>query len=461
MSDPGSPLLELNYDRGSLVLQGGFPAGGGGWPEYLNRDERIGGWRCLALHYRALITWLTRSGLAFRDQARQYGELPLNASGFPEPFPHQSEALAVWRKAHWGMIELPTGAGKTQLALLAMAAIARDTLILVPTLDLMAQWSNVLESFLGVQPGMIGGGRHDLRPVTVSTYASAYRKGEHFGHRFGLAIFDECHHLGGEGFAHIAEILIAPYRIGLSATVERPDNRHRLLDSLIGPVVYRRSINELSGRYLADYRTEIIEADLTPQEREEYEACRRVYLDFAHSRNLAPSSGDGWRRFVFAAARSQEGREALEAYRRQRRIALTPASKLGILRDLLLRHRAERVLIFTNDNRTAYEIAQGFLLPIITHQTRISERRTILENFKDGHWPFLVTSRVLNEGVDVPTVNVAVVVSGTASVREHVQRLGRILRRAPGKEAVLYEILSSTPGERSVSRRRREHDAYR
>ena len=200
---------------------------------------------------------------------------------------------------------------------------------------------------------------------------------------------------------------------------------------------------------------------LNAAEQEEYEACRRVYLDFAHERGLTPKSSEGWRRFIFAAGRSPEGRAALDAYRRQRRIALAPAGKFVTLRDLLFRHRHERVLIFTNDNRTAYDIAEGFLLPIITHQTRIAERRVILDNFKGDRWPFLVTSRVLNEGVDVPTVNVAVVVSGTSSVREHVQRLGRILRKAPGKEAVLYEILSSTPGERGVSRRRREHDAYR
>jgi superfamily II DNA or RNA helicase len=119
------------------------------------------------------------------------------------------------------------------------------------------------------------------------------------------------------------------------------------------------------------------------------------------------------------------------------------------------------VLIFTNDNRTAYEVSRRFLLPIITHQTRTAERRAILENFRNGIWPYLVTSRVLNEGVDVPAANIAVILSGTASVREHVQRLGRILRKAPGKEAVLYEVLSRTTGETYVSQRRRQHDAYR
>jgi superfamily II DNA or RNA helicase len=73
----------------------------------------------------------------------------------------------------------------------------------------------------------------------------------------------------------------------------------------------------------------------------------------------------------------------------------------------------------------------------------------------------VVTSRVLNEGVDVPAANVAVVLGGSGSVREHVQRLGRILRPAEGKRALLYEVLSAGTSETSISERRRDHEAYR
>ncbi len=119
------------------------------------------------------------------------------------------------------------------------------------------------------------------------------------------------------------------------------------------------------------------------------------------------------------------------------------------------------MLIFTNDNRTAYQVSTRFLLPLITHQTRVAERRAILANFAGGRWPALVTSKVLNEGVDVPAAGVAVILSGNASVREHVQRLGRILRRDGDKEAVLYEVLTRGTMEEGTSQRRRRHDAYR
>ncbi|MEO1235123.1 MAG: helicase-related protein, partial [Myxococcota bacterium] len=82
------------------------------------------------------------------------------------------------------------------------------------------------------------------------------------------------------------------------------------------------------------------------------------------------------------------------------------------------------------------------------------------EGFADGSLRVLVTAKVLNEGVDVPEARVGVVLSGSGSVREHVQRLGRILRRREGKRAVLYEVVSDVAAESGISERRRQHEAY-
>ncbi|NQZ67176.1 MAG: ATP-dependent helicase, partial [Lentisphaeria bacterium] len=81
--------------------------------------------------------------------------------------------------------------------------------------------------------------------------------------------------------------------------------------------------------------------------------------------------------------------------------------------------------------------------------------------FRDGSLPCIVTSRVLNEGIDVPEASVGIIVSGTGSVREHVQRLGRILRPQSGKQAQLYELISAGTGEYYTSERRRQHNAYK
>lgn len=199
---------------------------------------------------------------------------------------------------------------------------------------------------------------------------------------------------------------------------------------------------------------------MVAEERAVYEAAYAEYREFLESHRLSVGTADGWKRFVVLSAQSSAGRRAMLAYQRYRRVALGTAAKLRVLEDLLKRHPRDRVLIFTNDNETAYAISQEFLVPAITHQTRTRERKAILEGFNRGDYLTVVTSKVLNEGVNIPEANVAVVLSGSGSIREHVQRLGRILRRREGKQAVLYEVVSRNTVEDQISRRRRRHEAY-
>ena len=150
------------------------------------------------------------------------------------------------------------------------------------------------------------------------------------------------------------------------------------------------------------------------------------------------------------------------AFLNQRRITRAGEAKLELLKDILRNHSGEKILIFTADNDSAYEIGRRFILPVITHHTKSAERKEFLDRFRDGSYPVLVTSKVLNEGVDVPSAAVGVVFSGSGSVREHVQRLGRILRPSPGKpQAMLYELVSAGTSEEYTSGKRREHRAYR
>jgi superfamily II DNA or RNA helicase len=359
------------------------------------------------------------------------------------------------------VVVLPTGAGKSYVACLAIHRTQRSTLVVVPTLDLVSQWFGVLSSTFGCEVGIVGGGYHEVRDLCVTTYDSAFLQAERMGNRFGLVVYDECHHLPGESYAFAARANIAPFRLGLTATLERPDGRHALLDRLIGPVAYRKEITELSGRYLADYDVVSLRVELTAEERQQYDQERQLYVGFVRSRGIDMGDPMGWSRFVMESARSTEGRRAFRAWRRHKELALAASAKMTLLDRLLHQHRQQRVIVFTQDNATAYQIARRFLVPIITHHTRPKERSAILSGLRDGSYGAVVTSKVLNEGVDVPEANVAVVLSGSGSVREHVQRLGRILRHAEGKRAVLYEVVSAATSEESVSRRRKEHGAYR
>lgn len=445
----------LTFDRGTLILHP--PPRGRAWLEFVTWDDRVERFRMPASAYREFILAVGAEGIEVRDRARAFERLELDLAITMTPFPHQREALGSWiESGRRGVVVLPTGSGKTHLAQLAMAVTPRSTLVVVPTLDLLHQWyANLEASFPEVEVGILGGGSHDRTPVLVATYDSAAIHAAALGNRYGLLIFDECHHLPGNFLRSIAESSLAPYRLGLTATPERSDGRHQDLLTLIGPLVFRREIGDLVGDTLARHRVVRIGVDLSKSERARYDDLTERRNAFLRSKGIHLGSLEGWHQFVRESARSRAGRAAMLAHREARRIAFGTDAKLRVLKDLLLQHRADRVLIFTDDNATAYRVSHELLIPAITHQTKVKERHEVLSAFREGRYPRIVTSRVLNEGVDVPDANVAIVLSGTGSAREYVQRLGRILRRGEGKLVSLYELVAEKTSEEGVLKRRR------
>jgi superfamily II DNA or RNA helicase len=454
------PAVRLSFDGGTIVVRDAEP-------EFVLRlpgvqhDPRSDAYRAEGRYYRAIVEHLLRDRQPYLDEARAYDKTPWTLHTDREPFPHQTEALETWwKQGGRGVVVLPTGTGKTHVAILAIHKVARPALVVTPTIDLMHQWHGELTAAFGGNVGIMGGGEYSIQPLTVTTYDSAYIHLERWGNKFGLLVFDECHHLPGPSYKMAAIGTIAPWRLGLTATPERADGLETLLPELIGPIVYRKEIKQLSGDYLAEYQVRKVFVDLTPEEANEYQKARDAYRGFVAKCGISMGSPTGWKRFLQETYRSPEGRAAFLAYREQKRIAQAAPGKIHELEKLLERHRADRVLIFTADNATVYQIARKFLVPAITHQTKSKERRLMLERFHSGEYAVLVTSQVLNEGVDVPAANVGIVLSGTGSVREHVQRLGRLLRKHGEKQAILYEVVTRNTAEEFTSDRRRQHHAY-
>jgi superfamily II DNA or RNA helicase len=453
-------LLSIAFVAGTLEIRGG--AAEVALPASCAFDPRTQCYRAPASAYADVVRALIRAKVPFEDLARRYEELSHGAVVHREPRPYQTEALAAWKKAHGrGVVVLPTGAGKSHVATLAIDDRRRSALVVAPTLDLFRQWYDLLGATFGVPIGVLGGGEHDVRALTVATYDSAHIHMDHLGARFGLIVFDECHHLPSAAYAMAAKACLAPYRLGLTATPERTDGREADLSALVGPIVFRKEISELSGDFLAEYDVERIGIELSDAERAEYDAERAIYRAFVGMHHIRMSSPSGWAEFVMLSSRGADGRRAMLAYRRQRALAFAAPAKLDFVGHLLHAHRTDRCILFTQDNATAYGISRRFLVPVITHQTKVKERSAILSGLSRGDLGAVVTSKVLNEGVDVPDANVAVVISGSGSVREHVQRLGRVLRKREGKRAVLYELVTASTSEEHTSERRREHGAYR
>jgi len=270
-----------------------------------------------------------------------------------------------------------------------------------------------------------------------------------------LVVFDEVHHLPAPSYSQIGELFAAPFRLGLSATYVREDQGHQILPRLVGNVVYQLETDDLAGTYLSDYVLEKILVDLKSDEQTEYERHYGVFRNYLRRKRIKLRSRTDFHRFIMRTGTDPEARKALLARNAALDIALNSPSKIAILRDLLKANPDEKILVFTQHNKLVYKISREFLIPAITHQTPKEERSDILNRFKSGAYKKIVTSKVLDEGIDVPDATLGIVLSGTGSSREFIQRLGRLLRNKEGKEAKLVEIVSSATRETEMSQRRR------
>lgn len=304
--------------------------------------------------------------------------------------------------------------------------------------------------------GVLGGGEREIRALTVTTYDSAYIHAERLGNRFGLVIFDEVHHLPAAGYRNIAEMFASPYRMGLTATFEREDGLHAELNRLVGGKVFEKRVKELSGTHLSPFRLEKIAVELTDEEKEEYVRNQRVFSNYLARINLTIRSPADFQKLVMRSGRDPGARRALLARNKARDIAYNSVSKMDTLSTILKNHRDGKIFIFTEHNKLVHQISKQFLIPAITYRTTTRERSEILDRFKSGVYRAVVTSKVLDEGIDVPDADVGIILSGTGSKRAFVQRLGRILRKKEGKEAVLYEIVSAETSEVGTARRRKQ-----
>ncbi len=425
----------------------------------MGRDKRHAFLRIQPIHFQAVKQALRAQRTPFSVAFEERPALPYATALQVEPRSYQDEALASWlAEGSRGVIVLPTGAGKTLVAAMAIHETGLWTLAVVPTLDLLQQWRTALSSALSLdidEIGIFGGGEKEMKPITIITYDSAALYPREL-QRFGLLVFDECHHLPAPTYRLIAESAFTPLRLGLSATPERSDMMHLELEQLIGPEVYRRSPAELTeGRYLAQYQELCIDIALSSEDEARYAEQRRIYRSFLQRRHIIIHSPEEFQqKIIFLSARDPEARKAMLAWREARNIAMNTPAKYVEIERLLSLHAADQVILFSEYNPVVDLISRRFCLPSITYKTPTEERRTILERFRSGQYSKLVTGRVLNEGVDVPDCRVAIIVSGNSTRREYIQRLGRILRPKVG-QALLYELVTSSTTEEEMAKRRK------
>ncbi|MCF6284654.1 MAG: DEAD/DEAH box helicase [Candidatus Hydrogenedentes bacterium] len=330
-----------------------------------------------------------------------------------------------------GVVVLPCGAGKTIVAIGAMATVKTHTLILTTNTIALRQWKNeILDKTLLTEDdlGEYSGECKVIRPVTLATYqVLTYRRTKdgpfiHFDlfdkGQWGLVIYDEVHLLPAPVFRATAS-LQARRRLGLTATLVREDGREDDVFSLIGPKKYDVPWKVLEKQgWIATAVCAEIRIRLPESERYNY---------------------------------------AIATKRIKFRIASCNPAKVDMCKFLIEKHKDDNVLIIGQYLDQLQDLSKKFNAPIITGRTPNGERERLYAAFRNGEAKLLIVSKVANFAVDLPDANVAIQVSGTfGSRQEEAQRLGRILRPKSGENVIahFYSLVSRDTSDQDFAVKR-------
>ncbi|WP_153556868.1 DEAD/DEAH box helicase [Roseimaritima sediminicola] len=460
-------LRLAGFSRSLLVERlGGLP---------IRFDPRDGGFRCDAMWFGEVSRRLAPElpgGDTIRWQVEPPRKRPLSASFSDRRTirlrDDQRRAVADFEAGdRRGLLVLPTGTGKTVIAIELILRHADSVLVVVPVRDLMYQWHEKIRQATGLDAGLIGDGVYRVSPISVTTYDSAAIHMPRIGNRFSMIVFDEVHHLSGSWRSDAARMSIATTRLGLTATLPSSPERLAVLEQCVGPVLHHQTIQEAAGRTLADYTVRRIAVKLTEAEERSYRQLSAVVQNFVYDQRQIDESfrWEDVHKLVAAASedpeRATEARAAVQAFRAKRKIEEHAEGKLRVLEDLFRLHADAPVIVFTGSNVMARKVSLRFMVPCLLSHCAKKERREYLEGFAAGRYPVLVANRVLDEGVDLPEVKTAIVLGGLSSGRQAIQRLGRVLRKSNDADATFYEVVVEGTSEVERSRARRRNDAYR
>ena len=391
---------------------------------------------------------IDRTGLIITNNEK-IGDLELSVSLRP----YQEEALSEWiRHRYRGVIALPTGAGKTIIGLGALVKLSVPTLIVVYTKEQLSEWLDKIRRFVKGSTKLIGefySEKKIIKPITVITYQSAFRNIDLLKDKFSLIIIDEVHHLPADKFRAIAEGILAPYRLGLSATPYREDGRHEELFGLVGGIVYSKTLTDLiSAGFIAPFNIIPVVVPLEERLRTRYRELRKRFFALAKGREI--------RELIQAAALGeQSAKQALQIMNEIRRILLSSEKKLDAIKEIVERElkNNSKIIIFTQYISQAKKLGKKLGAPVVTSKTNKNTRNLVFNLFKNNRYKVLILTTLGDEGIDIPDANVGIIVSGTSSTRQFIQRLGRLLRPAEGKTARLYYVaLKDTQEERTMKR---------
>jgi len=360
----------------------------------------------------------------------------------------QHQALALWQENEGrGIIEVVTGGGKTVFALWCIKKLEPDTsLIVVPTLALLDQWWDETTAFfdLNLDDVHIVSGNQRLKTGTINiavlNTASKLQE-QHRASRCFL-IVDECHKAASPQFRAVLDIPKVA-ALGLSATPERPydEGLEEVLIPSLGPVIFKYTYREaLRDGVIVPFKLRNIVFELEEDRQQEYDR-----LSKAIARSISKHGPDE--------------PETVSLYLRRARVMNLSLNRVRLALKLVANHRNRKILIFHEDieacNLIHMALAQNNVRAGIYHsKMKLRDRVKMLASYRSADINVLVTCRALDEGFNVPETEIGIIAASTATRRQRIQRLGRILRPAAGKDgAIIYTLVATAP---EVSRLKEE-----
>lgn len=352
----------------------------------------------------------------------------------------QEAALSRWREQNQkGIVSVVTGGGKTLFALACVAdALPNTSLVVVPTVALLDQWWEETAAYfeLGLDEINIVTGRRGLRSgtINIAVLNTAARLGEHGRVSPCMLVVDECHKAASPKFRAVLSIpKIAS--LGLSATPERPydEGLAEVLVPALGSIFYEYTYADaLQDRVIAPFTLRNVVFELEDDRQKEYDKLTRTI-----ARTIANDGIDGERSVALML-------------RRARLLSLS-LNRIRLALRLIAAHRDQRVLVFHEDIGACdliYHVLTDNQVAAGVYHSKMSvrARAEVLSSYRRGEIQVLVTCRALDEGFNVPETEVGIIAASTATRRQRIQRLGRVLRPSPGKKsALIYSLVATGP----------------
>ena len=366
-----------------------------------------------------------------------------------EPRDWQKHALNAWLQRMRGVASVVTGGGKTTLAFLCIQEFWKKYLngrviVLVPTITLLDQWYVSLQEDFGVPAGMIccfSSQENQSKPGVVNIVV--INSGRHLVDKLSngsdvLCIVDECHRAGSpENAKALRGSFVAT--LGLSATPRRQYDRgfEDYVVPALGPIIYEYSYTQaFEDGIVAPFELMNVQVDLLPNEQEEYDRLSKQAAILLH-RSASDSHG------------SSSEERLKRVLMKRAAVSATAKMRLPVAAKIVEMNRGLRTIVFherVSSARTLYDVLKKRNHSVCIYHSQIAPdvRRDNLRLFRRGVFDVIVSCRALDEGMNVPESVVAVIASSTASARQRIQRMGRVLRPAKGKcKALIYTLYAT------------------